>query len=237
MPINLNGNIIDSADITSAGIFKTKIITDSLVSFLDAANDNSYSGTGTSWIDLSTSAANATLFNSPSYATTSGGTLTFNGTTQYATTSTTIEAATNSNLQTICGWMIGDGALFGSSASATGQFHLRLSLSAGTLTFRVSYYGGIAGESDTTTSVTSLAANNIVLVKKLAKTYDVYFNGTRVMTDVNREATVSTSFYPGLYYTGAYNGGTISSYLIYNRALERHEIAQNYQAMKGRFGL
>ena len=53
MPLNIKGNIVDSSDITSAGIFKKRIIRDGLLCYLDAADKNSYPGTGTTWTDLS----------------------------------------------------------------------------------------------------------------------------------------------------------------------------------------
>ena len=51
-----------------------------------------------------------------------------------------MEAASNSNLQTFSGWLVGDGALFGSNATGNGQFHLRASLFGNSLTYRVSYF-------------------------------------------------------------------------------------------------
>ena len=68
MPINVNGNIISSNDITSTGIFKTKIPRDQCVLHLDAGDLNSYPGSGTSWFDLSgnnnTFTINASAYNS-----------------------------------------------------------------------------------------------------------------------------------------------------------------------------
>jgi hypothetical protein len=165
-----------------------------------------------------------------------GGTMNCTGT-NYISTSSVVEAATNSNLQTFCGWLIGDGALFGSNASGTGQFHFRVSLASGTLTFRVTYYGGMGGEIDDTASVTSLSSNYIVVVKTSSKKYDVYFNASKVMNQVNKEATVSTLFFPGYYYSGSYNNGTVSNHMIYNRALSDSEILQNFNNGRQRFGI
>ena len=188
--------------------------------------------------DLSGNNNTITQSGGVTYSTANGGALVFDGINDYLATSATVEASTNSNLQTICGWMIGDGALFGSNANGIGQFHLRVSLSSNVLTYRVSYFGGIGGEVDDTVSVTSRSANNIVIVKTAAEKYDVYFNAEKVLSQVTKKATVSVNFYPGYYYSGvSWNGGTVSNYLIYNRALTAAEIQQNYNAQRGRFGV
>ena len=55
------------------------IVTSGLVLHLDAGNPTSYSGTGTTWYDLSTSGKNATLGAGVYYNSADGGVLTFNG--------------------------------------------------------------------------------------------------------------------------------------------------------------
>jgi hypothetical protein len=48
----------------------------------------------------------------------------------------------------------------------------------------------------------------------------------------------SASLYLGWYgFGGAYLSGSIAVTQIYNRALTQAEITQNYNALKGRFGL
>ena len=197
----------------------------------------SYFKLETTWTDLSTNGNTGTLVNGVGYSASNGGSLSFDGSNDYVTTSAIVEAATNSNLQTISGWMIGDGALFGSNANGTGQFHLRVSLMSNVLTYRVSYYGGAAaGEGDDTVSVTSRSTNNIVIVKTAAEKYDVYFNAEKVLSQVTKKATVSVNFYPGYYYGGvSWNSGNVSNYSIYNRALSAAEIQQNYNALKSRY--
>jgi hypothetical protein len=212
------------------------ITTSGLVLCLDAGNTKSYPGSGTTWTDLSGNGNNGTFVNTPTYSSSNKGSIIFDST-DYVTTSAVVESATNSNLQTFSGWLVGDGALFGSNASGIGQNHLRASLSGTTLTYRVSYYGGAAGEIDDTTTVSPFSINNIVIVKTAAEKYDVYFNAVKVMNQVTKKASVSTSFYPGLYYSGSYNNGTVCNYMIYNRALTASEIQQNFNALRGRFSI
>jgi len=50
---------------------------------LDSGNPSSYSGSGSVWYDISGNANDMTLYNSPTYSSLSGGTLSWNGTSQY----------------------------------------------------------------------------------------------------------------------------------------------------------
>ena len=62
------------------------IIWSNLVLYLDAGNTNSYSGSGTNWSDLTGGNHDATLIDSPTYSSTSGGgSFTFDGSDDYAT--------------------------------------------------------------------------------------------------------------------------------------------------------
>lgn len=62
-------------------------ITSGLVLYLDAANQKSYSGSGTTWADLSGNNYTNTLRNSPTFSGDNGGSITFNGSTQYTDSS------------------------------------------------------------------------------------------------------------------------------------------------------
>ena len=60
------------------------IISTNLVQHLDAANSNSYSGSGSTWSDLTSSGVDGTLINSPTYSSTEGGGSFFlDGTSEY----------------------------------------------------------------------------------------------------------------------------------------------------------
>ena len=56
------------------------IITTNLVLHLDAGNNSSYSGSGTSWNDISGNGNNFTLLNGPTYTSDNGGAIVFDGT-------------------------------------------------------------------------------------------------------------------------------------------------------------
>mgnify|MGYP000694724625 CR=1 FL=1 len=70
---------------TSTTTAASPIIADGLVLNLDASIPASYSGTGSTWFDLSGLNNDATLVNSPTYSSSFGGYITTNGTSSFAT--------------------------------------------------------------------------------------------------------------------------------------------------------
>ena len=56
------------------------VVEDGLVLCLDAGNTKSYSGSGTTWTDLSGNGNNGTLTNGPTYSSDNGGSIVFDGT-------------------------------------------------------------------------------------------------------------------------------------------------------------
>lgn len=84
MPLDLTGNKLLSTSIGPKGEVVKQIATDGLVFHVDAANKNSYSGSGSSWNDLSGNNNHGTLYSSPTFATNDAlGNLSFNGSNQY----------------------------------------------------------------------------------------------------------------------------------------------------------
>jgi hypothetical protein len=67
MALDLNGNKLLSTSIGPKGEVVKQISTDGLVLYLDAGNKNSFTGSGTTWTDLSGYNNNGTLTNSPSF--------------------------------------------------------------------------------------------------------------------------------------------------------------------------
>ena len=79
MPVIFKNNkVISSNDITSTGIFKSKINRDGAVVHLDAGDINSYPGSGTTWYDLSGNGYNFTI-NAGAYKSSGPKYMDFNG--------------------------------------------------------------------------------------------------------------------------------------------------------------
>ena len=66
-----------------ATYYSPKIVTNGLVLCLDAGNTKSYSGSGTTWTDLSESATNGTLTNGPTFNSDNKGSIVFDGIDDY----------------------------------------------------------------------------------------------------------------------------------------------------------
>ena len=75
------GTAIDSGGSGGGG---SGIVTTNLVLHLDASNSSSYSGSGTTWSDISGNGNNLTLTNGPTYTSDNGGAIVFDGTNDYA---------------------------------------------------------------------------------------------------------------------------------------------------------
>ena len=219
-----------------------KIVTDGLVLALNAADQNSYVSGSTTWNDLSGNNNNGSFTNGHTYDSSSNGSIIFNnGSSQYLSTTCSIEAATSNNLQTFCSWLYGtsnNNSFFGSSASSGGQFHLILTFTSGQLQLGNSYFGGIGGESVINVVVSANSTWNYgCVVKTAAQTFDVYFNGSKVITGATRLANNSSTFNLGRWWNTAYVPARIANVQVYNRALSAQEVLQNYNAQKSRFGL
>jgi hypothetical protein len=72
--------------------YSPKIYTEGLILYLDAGNPNSYSGSGTTFTDLSGRGNNHTIVNSPTF---SGGKFTFNNTSMGFTKSSALTGVTS----------------------------------------------------------------------------------------------------------------------------------------------
>ena len=77
------------------------MVTDGLVLHFDAANVKSYPGSGTTWTDLSPTAATASLLNGPTYRNTANGSIWFDSTNDYIPTNLT----TNYQRFTVAAWV------------------------------------------------------------------------------------------------------------------------------------
>ena len=63
---------------------QASLVTSGLILHLDSGNSSSYSGSGTTWTDLSGNNRNATLINGPQYSSVDGGKIVFDGIDDYA---------------------------------------------------------------------------------------------------------------------------------------------------------
>jgi len=217
------------------------VVQSGLVLNLDAGVSSSYSGSGTTWTDLSGNGNNGTLVNGVGYNSGNGGSLVFDGTNDYIsfnslTTSslglTTSSGATLScwlNIEILSRWT---GVFVFWETAGTSDFGWDITLNNQLRIWK--------GSSTTVSSLLSYSNlwSNYVLVSNSSGTI-FYING-------NQFATTSTSgnvpFNSGrnLMFGDHWDNpiqGNSTQVSIYNRALTAQEIQQNFIATKSRFGL
>ena len=236
------------------------IVKDGLVFYVDAANPRSYPGSGASWNTL-VGDKNLTLYGSPTYQTNNLGGLVFDGSDEYAQTTTFPEIDGLSTF-TFNLWI----KYGGTDTSAQSLFCIpKQSSWAEDIDFR--WYPTDAGgplllyTMNTNTKFTNEDVNlsttaftNICLVVNSAESSNadkvkVYINGNTITNDtgIGSNITVLTSDTQPLIIGGGRQGnsgsvirefdGNINIVSIYNRSLTAQEVKQNYNALKGRFGL
>jgi hypothetical protein len=206
-------------------------ITDGAVFVVDANNIRSYAGAGSGFTSIAGS-VNGTLINSPTFNT---GTLTFNGSNQYVDFGNS--SAVQQSSGTLSAWVrtSSPGAGFRgiiAKQGAYGLFYLDSVLAA---------YDWSSGTKSTSINIADGNWKNVVMTYQSGVTNGtiIYLNGSSVLTTT---ITVNNQAQGNLYGSAEANAGqlaacTAASFSMYNRALTSIEVLQNYNALKGRFGL
>jgi hypothetical protein len=217
--------------------YNPQIVTSGLVLCLDAANPKSYPRSGTTWNDLSGLGNTGTLENSPSYSSSNGGNLSFNGTTQR------VICGNASNLQitvgTISVWFNANNGNSSYNGIIAKQSAWGLFVEDNIL---VSYDWGNGNQRSTGITVGNSSWNYAVMtftetVGTPSNNAIVYLNGVPVLTTTIKHQNQNTQVMVGEANAGQYFGGNIAQASVYNRVLSASEVLQNYNAYRGRFGI
>lgn len=223
------------------------IIESGLVLCLDAANKNSYRGSGTTWTDLSGNGNNGTLTNGPTFSAGNQGSIVFDGTNDYISFgnngSTTAFDFGTSNI-TFAFWIYptnwADGTSRGiitkKANDASGGWVI---YNDGGYATKINARIGLQNNFPSSTSVTTNIWQNWTLTRN-STTLSWYYNGVFDTSATQTVYNVSdTSVELQIARSQTWNGyfvGNISNLLFYNRALSATEVLQNYNATKSRFG-
>jgi hypothetical protein len=227
-----------------------------LVLNLDACNPLSYTGSGTTWTDLSASATNATLTNGPTYDTTNNGFITFDGTNDYAIVSN--PSAMRVQNFTISLWVyvltpnqaLNTLADFDHTANPTFQGWVVQSEDSTTNRYYyLAYYTGSAFQptgnfgAGKGIQIRNNAWQNLTYTKSGTSVVG-YLNGIQNYAATAGSSTVSylsnrNFAVANTVKTGEtrYLKGNLASCQVYSRALSSSEIVQNFNAMRVRFGV
>jgi len=217
--------------------YNPKVITDGLVLALDAGNTKSYPGSGTTWTDLSGNGNTGTLVNGVGYDSGNGGALSFDGVDDYVNLNFPFTQSSSENSYTI---------VMGAKLSTTSSARRQLwgsdndgydwSFGAGddtkfTIFSGENIYTGRTQDTDwhiftaqwSSSFGTRLYIDNVLDISTANISYDI---STASTTSIGRNPLF-----------GEYWNGNVSFVQLYNRALTAAEVAQNYNALRGRYGI
>jgi hypothetical protein len=227
--------------------YNPSIITENLVLCLDAGNSKSYPGSGTTWTDIIGRGNTGTLTNSPTYSSQNGGSIVFNGETNYVENLSPNLGISGDTSVTLSCWFFNsvnssnNQALLVYGNGSTGGDSISILLR--NLSFYASFNGGLdAVIADNVYALNTW--NNVVVTKTpgaINTTTKLYLNG------IEQTITSASSSTPSLSSrvvrvarwtddaSPYYFLGGVSAALIYNRALSAAEVLQNYNSLKNRF--
>ena len=225
------------------------IVTQNLVLCLDAGNRKSYPGTGTAWTDLTNNGRNGTLTNMEipgDYISTNGGILTFDGANEFVGLSGSSIVVTEA---TFTAWIRrnGDQSAFAAIIIGRGTSPTGMNFSGtinGSVINKLVYtwndglntYGWANGP-EVPNLTWCMVAVSVTSSAATAYVFQASGYHSKVNSIGHSSATLSSIKIAVNDFDSRYFKGDISQVSVYNRALTATEVAQNYNALKGRYGL
>ena len=227
-----------------ASNYSPKIVTDGLVLCLDAADKNSYPGSGTTWSDLSPNGNDGTLY-AEAIGTDVPGTMDFNGSSDKVTLTETTELAFGTGNFTVSLWLKGRnsnvyGAIFDKGGpNETSNSGYMLFLSGGKLRYNIS---------DGSSNWTELVVGSSPDLRDdtwhhVAWVYNgsnnkFYLDDSLLDTDtwIHGSGNPTADFLIGASWMTKFDG-QMNTFTIYDRDLSAKEVLQNFNAQRSRFGV
>ena len=222
-----------------------RTVQNGIVLHLDAANPRSYSGSGTDWFDLSGNANHASLKNSPSFVSSQAGYIRMDGTDDHAEVINSSEL--NSLNMTLIVWL----RCLSTTWDDTGYFISKRDvyvMHPNTGATTVNFYFRL---NNTWRSVGTNVASSFGPINEW-RMYAQTWDGTTLSAYVDGQlANFSSSFSGDVLNTsdtgvihigrddniGRYGNADFSVAKQYNRALSASEIEQEFNALRGRYGV
>jgi hypothetical protein len=216
-------------------IASPNIVQSGLTLYLDAQNSKSYPGSGSTWYDLSTTGANAVSAGTVTYNSGTGAYMNFNGASFYATDTTKVTV--NKTAYTKMAFV--KPATFGASNNIIGgggDQHTMWLQNSNLL------QAGHNNSWSIVTAKTPMVLGNwyfCTVSFDSVSGYKLYLNGVVETTSSNTVQFIGSSndTYVGAYAGGNFYNGNISCAIVYNRALTDAEVLQNFNALRGRYGI
>ena len=218
-----------------------EVVNSGLVLCLDAANPKSYPGSGTTWTDMSGLGNNGTLTNGPTYDANNAGSIVFSsaGSNYVDCSNSSIFNFTNTTVS--CWFKKSYTALYkglvDKGRDDYGAWSLNVDENGNTITFKARI-SGVNRFVSASSPYTNNSWTNAVGVYN-GTNLIVYQNGI-LSNSAAYSGSIGTNLVAvrvGAANDGLYCGGNISNVQIYNRALSAAEVQQNFNALRGRYGI
>ena len=239
-----SGLLMPSGDTFRRSVIEN-VVEEGLVLYLDAGNDVSYPGSGNKWFDLSNNGNTGTLVNGVGYSASNGGALSFDGSDDKVSLSRVVQDdftlscwfKTTQSYQSYAtvAWYNVAGLVDSEVGGVTNDFGM--SLQVGKVVFGV-------GNPDLSiqsilTYNDNIFHNAVGTRNKTSGQINLHIDGVFVTSAVGNTNTLNAAnnILVGCINNTQFFIGNIAQVSIYNRALTATEIQQNYNALKGRFGL
>jgi hypothetical protein len=210
------------------------IITTGLVLNYDAGNTASYPGSGTTWTNLVSGGSNATLTNGPTFNSGNGGSIVLDGSNDYIALPT---INTNASF-TFEFWALQVNESAGSTlmSGPGGAGNLQIRMSQNGVSLVKSYTAELGGFGASSGTVYN-TINHIVLTRS-GTTYTCYTNGTSRGTLTINQTYNTTNLALGINTNNSepFNG-RIYIFRQYSTVLSAADVTQNFNALRGRFGV
>jgi hypothetical protein len=223
-----------------------------LVLNLDAGNTSSYPGSGTTWNDLSGNGYHGTLTNGPTFSSSNGGSIAFDGTNDVASFGNILNMGLSS--WTMSCWVkinavSGFAGIMGKTSYRSFEGRYSICVENGTI---ISFFQPNINYLISTPIAPYLDNKFHNLVMTIDRTSMMYFyiDGISVGTPLNVSSTSSINLntstdnlYIGSYADGSgqspigFLNGYVSQASIYNRALTSDEVTANFNVNRVKYGL
>jgi hypothetical protein len=212
--------------------FSPKVVTDGLIMAFDPANPKCYVSGSTIWRDL-TSNLTGSLVNSPAYDSANAGSIVFDSVDDYLTGPVT----NNSTVGITISCFFKATTLSGKGIISKNANLISVS------TNRIDWWPDVTISNTTITTTLNTGEWYHIAITQTGSICNAYKNGTFIFNSnstsqfrpVYTQQTILGAYSPPG--DGRYFHGNISNVQVYNRPLTAIEVLQNYNALKGRFGL
>lgn len=200
--------------------------------YVDAGKPRSYPGSGSLMTDLSPSSNNMTLYNSPTFSSSSGGNLSFNGSSTYLVSNNS-SPLTGASPRTVCIWYNpttitnANGSLFWTGLSNISNNAFGIGFAGG----KYQFWGMNNDVTDASLAPTANSWNFIAAAYGGGTSVYQYLNGSGNLNTISN--TLSTPA-GGFVFSKDGNGfnGKLGSIMIYDRMLSKQELDKLYSNMR-----